>query len=189
MAKECAYCGGAGPFTADHVWLNCFLDRFGRHAALCSVRGQQVHGADYVVKDVCETCNSEKLSPLDSYFCRLYDEYLVHLHDFNSTVALHYDFNLLSRSLLKIAHNSARQGVSDAGPLAVLRRFIAGHDFTLCSCPSSPSLYRRQWFRSPMEAFVRSCRTCIDPSLVSFSALAVIAHYAQCGITSISLCL
>ena len=137
MAKECAYCGKAGPFTNDHVWPNCFLDRFGRHAAHFSVRGQQVHGADYVVKDVCETCNSERLSPLDSYFCRLYDEYFVHLHDFDSTVALQYDFILLARSLLKIAYNSARQGVSDARPLALLRGFIAGRD----SCPMQLAIF------------------------------------------------
>ncbi len=63
----------------------------------------------------------------------------------------------------------------------------------LCSWPSSPNLYRRQSFRSQMEAIVRSCRTCIDPSLASFSALAVIA---LCSVwlrltrtTSTSLCL
>jgi hypothetical protein len=137
MAKECAYCGSAGPFTNDHVWPNCFLNRFGRHAAHFSVRGQQVHGADYAVKDVCKTCNAERLSPLDSYFCLLYDEYFIHLQDFDSTVALHYDFNLLARSLLKIAYSSARQGVSDAGPLAVLRGFIAGRD----SCPMELAIF------------------------------------------------
>lgn len=137
MAKECAYRGNAGPFTNDHVWPNCFLDRFGRHAAHFSVRGWRVHGADYVVKDVCEACNAEKLSPLDSYFCFLYDEYFVHLHDFDSTVTLRYDYNLLARSLLKIAYNSARQGVSDAGPLAVLRWFIAGRD----SCPMQLAIF------------------------------------------------
>jgi len=103
MAKECAYCGSAGPFTDDHVWPSCFLDRFGRHAAHFSVRGQQVHGADYVVKDVCKTCNSERLSPLNAYFCRLYDEYFRFLHDFDSEVTFRYDFNLLARSLLKIS--------------------------------------------------------------------------------------
>lgn len=128
MAKECAYCGSAGPFTNDHVWPSCFLDRFGRHAAHFSVRGQRVHGADYVVKDVCGTCNAERLSPLDSYFCRLYDEYFVYLHDFNSSVTLHYDFDLLARALLKVAYNTARQGVSISGPLAALREFVIGRD-------------------------------------------------------------
>ena len=45
----------------------------------------------------------------------------------------------------------------------------------LCSWPSLPNLYRRRWFHSPMEAFVRSCRTCIDPSLVVFWVPAGIA--------------
>lgn len=135
--KECAYCGNTGPFTADHVWPSCFLDRFGRHAAHFSVRGQRVHGADYVVKDVCETCNVERLSLLDSYFCRLYDEYFVHLHDFDSTVTFRYDFNLLVRSLLKIAYNSARQGLSNPKPLAALQEYIAGRD----SCPMPLAIF------------------------------------------------
>lgn len=137
MAKECAYCGSAGPFTDDHVWPSCFLDHFGRQAAHFSVRGQQVHGADYVVKDVCKTCNSERLSPLDSYFCRLYDEYFSHLHDFDSTATLHYDFSLLARSLLKIAYNSARQGLSNPEPLWMLRGFIAGRD----PCPMQLAIF------------------------------------------------
>jgi len=128
MGKECAYCGSTEPFTADHVWPSCFLYRFGRHAAHFSVRGKQVHGGDYIVKDVCQTCNSERLSPLDSYFCRLYDEYFSHLHDFDSTVTLHYDFSLLARTLLKIAYNTARQGVSDAGPLGAIRGFVLGRE-------------------------------------------------------------
>src|SRR5580765_8373384 len=137
MAKECAYCGSAGPFTADHVWPKCFLDRFGRHAAHFSVRGKRVHGADYVVIDVCETCNAERLSPLDSYFCRLYDEYFFHLHDFDSTVTFRYDFSLLVRSLLKIAYNSARQGLSNPYPLAALQGFITGRD----SCPMQLAIF------------------------------------------------
>ena len=137
MAKECAYCGSAGPFTDDHVWPSCFLDRFGRHAAHFSVRGQQVHGADYVVKDVCKTCNSERLSPLDAYFCRLYDEYFRFLHDFGSEVTFRYDFNLLARSLLKISYNTARQGVSNPKPLMALRGYITGSD----PCPTQLAIF------------------------------------------------
>lgn len=137
MDKVCAYCGEARPLTADHVWPNCFLDRFGRHAAHFSVRSQKVHGGDYVVKDVCKTCNADKLSPLDSYFCRLYDEYFVHLHDFNSTVTFSYDYSLLARCLLKIAYNTARQGVSDPKPLAALRGFILGLEL----CPARLAIF------------------------------------------------
>lgn len=137
MAKECAYCGNAGPFTDDHVWPSCFLDRFGRHAAHFSVRGQRVHGADYVVKDVCTVCNSERLSPLDSYFCRLYDEYFHCLHDFDSTVTFRYDFNLLARSLLKISYNTARQGLSNPKPLMALRGYITGSD----PCPTQLAIF------------------------------------------------
>lgn len=123
--------------TADHVWPNSFLDRFGRHAAHLSIRSGKVHGADYVVKDVCATCNAERLSPLDTYFCLLYDKYFVHLQDFASTVRFEYDFNLLARSLLKIAYNSARQGISDPEPLAALKGFILGSE----PCPAQFTMF------------------------------------------------
>jgi len=137
MDKVCAYCGEARPLTADHVWPNSFLDRFGRNSAHFSVRSRKVHGGDYVIKDVCETCNSDKLSPLDTYFCRLYDEYFVHLHDFDSTVNFRHDYTLLARSLLKISYNTARQGVSDPSPLASLRGFVLGHE----PCPARLAIF------------------------------------------------
>jgi hypothetical protein len=122
----CAYCGNEAAPTRDHVWPECFLQRQGRQAAHFAVRTGKVHGADYTVNDVCEVCNNERLSPLDAYFCALYDRHLATLHDFNTTLTFGYDFDLLARALLKIAYNSARAGGSDPGPLRVLTPYVLG---------------------------------------------------------------
>src|SRR2546427_652532 len=100
LARRCAYCDGLGPLTRDHVWPECFLERFGLEVAKFSVKKSRVYGGDYVVNDVCRKCNSGPLSQVDEYFCALYDEHLHGLHDFNSAVVLRYDFDLLARALL-----------------------------------------------------------------------------------------
>jgi hypothetical protein len=128
MARLCAYCDTAAPMTREHVWPACFLERFGRRVAKFSVRASKVHGADYVVRDVCTECNSKRLAELDSYFCTLHDKYFAELRDFNAVVRFEYDFDLLARALLKIAYNTARAGVSDPAPLANVRRFIIGQE-------------------------------------------------------------
>ncbi|WP_222537017.1 hypothetical protein [Pedobacter polysacchareus] len=35
-------------------------------------------GAELVMADVCAECNNKKLSPLDAYFCSLFDQYFQH---------------------------------------------------------------------------------------------------------------
>jgi hypothetical protein len=123
---NCAYCDRERTATREHVWPSCFLDRYGREAAKFSVKSQKVHGADYVVGDVCAECNGGRLSEADAYFCLLYDKYFYHLHDFESKVVFEYDYGLLLRSLLKISFNSARAGGSNTEPFLPCRAFMLG---------------------------------------------------------------
>lgn len=122
----CAYRDGEGDATREHVWPSCFLEREGREAAHFSHQSGRVHGGDYVIKDVCRECNGTRLSPLDAYFCQLYDEYFGELHDFDSVVTFRFDHDRLLRSLLKIAFNSARSVGSDIEPFQRHRRYILG---------------------------------------------------------------
>jgi len=122
----CAYCDGPGPYSRDHTWPECFLNRTGRTAAHFSVKARKVHGADYVVNDVCEACNSGPLSEVDTYFCQLYDDYLHDLRDFEATVKFKYDPDLLCRGLLKISYNAARVAGSITEPFQPVRPFILG---------------------------------------------------------------
>lgn len=124
MAKTCAYCDTRGRLTKDHVWPECFLDRIGRGAAHFSHQTGRAHGGDYVVADVCDKCNNAILSELDAYFCRLYDFFFAEARDFESVVLFQYDYHLLTRSLLKIAYNSARAAGSEDSYLRQIRKYI-----------------------------------------------------------------
>ncbi len=133
MKKHCAYCGEEKPLTKEHVWPKCMLERIDSIVAHFSVKSQKVHGADYAVNDVCEDCNNRRLSVLDNYFCSLYDIYFHKTvwseHD---TITFEYDYNLLSRSLLKIAYNTSRSGISDPKHLAKTSPYILG-ETQVCS--------------------------------------------------------
>ncbi len=126
MSKRCAYCDQPGKLTREHVWPKCFMEREGHEAAHFSVVTQSVHKADYVVKDVCQQCNSKLLAPLDAYFCELYDRYFVEPRDFDSTVVFRFDSDRLTRALLKIAYNTARGGYKDVGPFLPMRKYLLG---------------------------------------------------------------
>ena len=127
MSKKCAYCGNSGTFSREHVWPKSFLERFENRRAHYSPKSGKVHGADYVVRDVCAACNNEKLSKLDEYFCSLYDRYFKEPKSLNEVVFFQYDYNLLTRSLLKIAFNTARSAGSDTEPLKRMAEYIL-HD-------------------------------------------------------------
>jgi len=124
MGKTCAFCGRERSLTKEHVWPSCFLERIGKGFAHYSPKSGKVHGADYIVRDVCKECNNVHLAALDDYFCTLYDKVLSKPLGPNSSVIFHYDYNLLCRVLLKIAYNTARSGGSDSEPFIRLREYI-----------------------------------------------------------------
>ena len=125
MAKKCAYCGSVGKLSKEHVWPSSFLKRLEGNYAHYSPKSGKVHGGDYIVCDVCECCNNEKLSPLDSYFCKLYDLYFSYPRSLNEEVLFEYEYDLLARVLLKIAYNTARSAGSETSP------FIRTTDYIL----------------------------------------------------------
>jgi hypothetical protein len=124
MTKTCAFCGQQKKLTKEHVWPSCFLDRVGRGSAHYSPKSGKVHGADYIVRDVCMECNNVHLAALDKYFCNLYDRLLSEPMGANQTVTLEYDYDLLCRVLLKIAYNTARSAGSDSAPFHRLLSYI-----------------------------------------------------------------
>jgi len=120
----CAYCGLENKPTREHVWPEGFLARVGKGFAHYSPKSGRVHGADYIVRDVCATCNNVKLSVLDAYFCSLYDKYFYDSKGSDTIIEFFYDFDLLLRSLLKIAYNTARSSGSEMRPLEKTASFI-----------------------------------------------------------------
>lgn len=134
--KVCAFCGEEKKLTKEHIWPSAFLDRIGRKSAHYSPVSGKVHGADYVVSDVCETCNNVYLTKLDSYFCDLYDSQLSSPRGFGQIVHFQYNYDLLCRALLKIAYNTARSAGSECQPFQRIRNYILYGG----TCPSGIAL-------------------------------------------------
>jgi hypothetical protein len=122
--KVCAFCGEEKQLTREHIWPSAFLDRVGRTSAHYSPVSGKVHGADYVVSDVCATCNNVHLTQLDDYFCDLYDSQLATPMGFGQSVHFQYNHDLLCRALLKIAYNTARSAGSECQPFQRVRSYI-----------------------------------------------------------------
>lgn len=114
--------------TKEHVWPDCFLKPRKDITARFSFKNKKVHGEDYVVKDVCDECNGIILSDLDSYFCELHDLYFSKIVGPTDEVFFEFDFDRLSRVLLKIAYNSSRGGITDPAVLASTAPFIIGKE-------------------------------------------------------------
>lgn len=136
MPKTCAFCDGENPLTKEHVWPSSFLERIGKGHAHYSPKSGRVHGSDYIVRDVCQECNNVYLSPLDEYFCALYDRYMSTPFGANSSVTLEYDYDMLCRSMLKIAYNTARSAGSETEPFHRLCDYILHGG----SCPDGVAL-------------------------------------------------
>ena len=124
MATKCAYCGYVGKLSKEHVWPSGFLKKHKGNSAHYSPKSGKVHGGDYIVSDVCEHCNNNKLSPLDSYFCKLDDLYFSNPRGFNEEVIFEYEYDLLARILLKIAYNTARSAGSETSPFTRTTDYI-----------------------------------------------------------------
>lgn len=83
---------------------------------------EKINGGEPVVKDVCELCNSGFLSIVDNYLSDLFDKKLHEIVKAGSDVEFAYNFNDLSRALLKISYNSSR-ATSDSSARELLRKY------------------------------------------------------------------
>jgi hypothetical protein len=64
--------------------------------------------SELIISDVCSECNNGNLSMLDDYFCSMFDKYFKFFVEEKSIRSFTYDYNLLTRSILKILYNSSR---------------------------------------------------------------------------------
>jgi len=64
--------------------------------------------SELVISDVCSECNNERLSPLDSYLCSLFDKYFINFIEEEKPFIFEYNYDLLLRAIMKITFNSSR---------------------------------------------------------------------------------
>ena len=129
----CAYCGKlARNLTREHL-LSASLHRnlrqqqsqvFGSDQIYYIARCERVIDAEPTVRDVCSDCNNGPLSILDSYICELWDLHFRRIVEPDELVLFSYDYDLLTRWLLKVSYNSARVHASDTVHLDTCRSYI-----------------------------------------------------------------
>lgn len=106
MARTCAFCGKSGNLTREHIWPKGIINRVDYRIRRTG-RGKVISG-ELTIGDVCGKCNNGPLSILDTYICKLYDEYFHQFRDKGSVVEFQYDWWQLGNWFLKASFNAAR---------------------------------------------------------------------------------
>lgn len=122
MSNQCVYCGAGGPLTREHIVPGSILKRVPQDSMRYIESAEKVILTDPVIKDVCKACNEGVLAELDAYGCQLFDGQFCNPPAPKTPITFTYDFNQLSRWLLKISFNSAR--ASRHSDAEVLRLYI-----------------------------------------------------------------
>lgn len=156
---KCAYCGGAGPFTKEHVfpaWLyKCTKDY---DQQWFKGNPNNFTNDEIKIRDTCGPCNHGNLSLLDNYATTLYKDYFGKFAEPGKTIPFAYDFDRLTRWLLKVSYNSARVNKSeDQNELSKL----AGYILTGSSKPRHLNVFLRLIIphRLPPEDYERLQQT------------------------------
>jgi hypothetical protein len=133
--QACAYCNKTNvKITKEHLFpasLHRRIDEanreFFKQANLfyLSIADKFVV-AEPQVKDVCAECNNGVLSKLDAYICELWDKYFHVIVEHGAEIQFEYNYDLLSRWLLKMCYNSSRIHNSDVKHLEKCRDYILG---------------------------------------------------------------
>lgn len=130
--KQCAYCEKTNvKFTAEHVVSRGFLNKYHRIGTGYARVYDKYTQNFLTVNDVCQECNNGILSVLDNYFLDFYgDNIPEELIDENSVLVIKYNFDRLSRWLLKTLYNSERKHTYDIVPkkLHRFKNYILGKD-------------------------------------------------------------
>jgi hypothetical protein len=123
MSKTCIYCGSAGKLTKEHIWPNAIIDHCGMEFTH-NPRNLNFHKGDPVIKDVCGSCNSTLMQPLDNYIIMLTKSHFSKDVLPGQAVSFTFNFDLLFRTLLRISFNSARAQCDDQGILKYFNKII-----------------------------------------------------------------
>jgi hypothetical protein len=122
---KCAYCGKEGKST-EHIFPTWLLKKTPAYKLKFSKIKGKVSPNENTVHDVCTTCNNGPLSQLDDYCHELYDSYWSHI--VRDEVEFRYDFAKLTRWLLKVSFNSARQQKVSEASFTSLIHYMLGED-------------------------------------------------------------
>ena len=110
--KRCAYCNELNKITKEHVVSKSVIKKLKINQSPGYEHSQGKYTTNNsTIKDVCEECNNGPLSELDDYFISFIKSNLPLDTSIksNSIIELEFDFDKLSRWLLKTLYNSERK--------------------------------------------------------------------------------
>jgi len=107
--KNCVYCGQKAPLTKEHVIPKFFYKHYPDCRFGYNYRAEKYLSWEATVKDVCSNCNNNYLSKIDAYAKKFFQNNRIYkLITTERTVSIFYDYELLSRMLLKFTFNFLR---------------------------------------------------------------------------------
>lgn len=109
--KQCAYCGKQlvkNIKTKEHVIPHGLIELFPEQNITFTDERAYKDNQGQSISDVCKDCNGGYLSRLDQYGISLIKKYFMKKYRVDEKLKLEFDFNKLSRWLLKIAFNHER---------------------------------------------------------------------------------
>ena len=126
-AACCAYCGGQGPLTKEHIIPRFLYRQFPQQKLGYNARADKFMKWEAQVRDVCAACNNGPLSQLDLYAQQFFSSInCERTYTSRERIEIEYNYEQLVRWLLKVSYNSSR-ALSD--PHRLLREsaaFISG---------------------------------------------------------------
>lgn len=130
--KKCAYCDKTNNrITNEHVVNKAFLNKFYK-GAIGYAKAYDKYTSNYLTShDVCEVCNNGILSSLDTYFLDFYSQNAPTIQIVkDSSIRIEYEFDKLSRWLLKTLYNSERKHTYSNIPkkLHRFKQYVLGAD-------------------------------------------------------------
>ncbi|MBU3073873.1 HNH endonuclease [Clostridium estertheticum] len=107
---KCAYCNKEKKATREHIIPDGFIRgmNIDEQIRWTETAPCRVISKDFKIKDVCEECNNGFLSLLDNYAINAITKYNGKIDKNTKKIFFKYDYNKLSRWLLKVCYNSAR---------------------------------------------------------------------------------
>ena len=122
--KKCGYCDEllTGQKTREHIIPNWYIDE--NNISFNERSKSKLSSDEIVIRDVCNNCNNVKLSQLDSYGKKLFDNFFSEPIFRDEKICFTFSYQLLAKWLLKMSYNSSRANKSDDDILSQYRTFL-----------------------------------------------------------------
>lgn len=126
---SCVYCKQEKPLTREHI-LPSFIYKYQKSTGNSKLlewreKPQKMVEGEAVIKDVCADCNNVTLSALDDHAKQILNKAGVFTPRFmKKAVDLEYNYDLLSKWLLKVSFNSSRASGIHEGIFEKYRELI-----------------------------------------------------------------